>query len=293
MSRGYLTEIVSASRRCSFETDMRQHAAFPVFCVKPTTENPVTVGRFACYVNSLVYNFLIFGYHCLMNQDVPKAQRRADSIRETLEQLIITGEFSDGDRLDETRLSERFSVSRTPFREALQMLAASGLLELIPRRGAYVRHPGIVELVQMFEVMAELEGMCGRLAARRLTNDDLAALKKAATACETALETGDADAYYRENEDFHNLLYAASGNGFLASEARRLQKRLQPFRRMQLHVRGRMKQSMAEHRKILVALELGDAAAAETELQDHIAIQGEKFNDLMAQYHRSITRHPD
>lgn len=225
-----------------------------------------------------------------MNLDAQTPRRRADSIRETLEQMIITGVFADGERLDETRLSERFSVSRTPLREALQMLAASGLLELRPRRGAYVRHPGIIELVQMFEVMAELEGMCGRLAARRLTDGDLSALKASAAACEDALQTGDSDGYYWENERFHALLYAASGNGFLATEARRLQKRLQPFRRMQLRVRGRMAQSMAEHRRILTALERGDAAAAQSELQSHIAVQGEKFNDLMAQYDRSAIR---
>lgn len=225
-----------------------------------------------------------------MNHDGPTPRRRADTIRESLEQMIITGAFADGERLDETRLSERFSVSRTPLREALQMLAASGLLELRPRRGAYVRHPGIIELVQMFEVMAELEAMCGRLAARRLTDGDLAALKALASACEDALQTGDADAYYRENERFHTRLYAASGNGFLAAEARRLQKRLQPFRRMQLRLRGRMAQSMAEHQRILDALERGDAAAAQSELQNHIAVQGEKFNDLMAHYDRSAMR---
>ena len=217
-------------------------------------------------------------------------QRRADSIRQTLEQLIITGEFADGERLDEVRLSERFSVSRTPLREAFQMLAASGLLELVPRRGAYVRHPGIIELVEMFEVMAELEGMCGRLAARRLTREDLAELTAAAAACQSALSDGDTDAYYMENERLHNLLYEASGNSFLASEARKLQRRLQPFRRMQLHVRGRMDQSMDEHRSIISALEEGDAKRAESELRDHIAIQGEKFNDLMAQYNRSKMR---
>ncbi len=217
-------------------------------------------------------------------------QRRADSIRQTLEQLIITGAFADGERLDEIRLAERFSVSRTPLREAFQTLAASGLLELVPRRGAYVRHPGIIELVEMFEVMAELEGMCGRLAARRLTDDGLAQINGAAEECEKALSDGDTDAYYRENERFHNLLYDASGNTFLASEARKLQRRLQPFRRMQLHVRGRMKQSMGEHRAIISALEEGDAQMAETELRGHIAIQGEKFTDLMAQYNRSKMR---
>lgn len=214
-------------------------------------------------------------------------QRRADSIRQTLEQLIITGEFADGERLDEIRLSERFAVSRTPLREAFQMLAASGLLELVPRRGAYVRQPGIVELVEMFEVMAELEGMCGRLAARRISDRELEDLNKAAEACETALSAGNSDAYYRENEQLHNLLYDASGNSFLAGEARKLQRRLQPFRRMQLQVRGRMQQSMDEHRAIISALENGDPQRAENELRGHVAIQGEKFNDLMAQLNRS------
>ncbi len=214
-------------------------------------------------------------------------QRRAESIRRTLEHLIITGEFADGERLDEIRLAERFSVSRTPLREAFQTLAATGLLELVPRRGAYVRHPSIIELVEMFEVMAELEGMCGRLAARRVTEEDLETINQAAMACETALEQGDTDAYYRENERLHELWYEASGNGFLAAEARRLQRRLQPFRRTQLHVRGRKEQSMAEHRAIIKALADGDPDRAERELRDHVAIQGEKFNDLMAQYSRS------
>lgn len=210
--------------------------------------------------------------------------RRADTIRETLEQMIVTGEFSDGERLDEVRLAERFDVSRTPLREAFQALAASGLLELVPRRGAFVRHPGFVDLVEMFEVMAELEALCGRLAARRISADALADMQAAAAACEKAMEAGDTNLYYRENERFHNFLYQASGNSFLAEESTRLHKRLQPFRRMQLLVRGRMSQSMKEHRDILAALEEGSAEKTAQVLRSHIAIQGEKFNDLMASY---------
>ncbi len=105
------------------------------------------------------------------------AQR--DHVREELEQAILTGAYDDGARLDENSLSTRFAVSRTPIREALQMLAASGLVELIARRGAFVRHPGFVELLEMFEVMAELEALCGRLAARRLTDTALDSLKQA------------------------------------------------------------------------------------------------------------------
>jgi DNA-binding GntR family transcriptional regulator len=138
--------------------------------------------------------------------------------------------------------------------------------------------------------MAELEGFCGRLAARRVTPDVLAAIRATVDACEAAAHAGDSDGYYRENEHFHHMIYTASGNEFLAAEAQRLHRRLQPFRRMQLRVRGRMVQSLTEHRQILDALEAGDCATAETVLRDHVAVQGGKFNDLMASYKQSNLR---
>lgn len=201
--------------------------------------------------------------------------------------MILTGQLADGDRLDEVSLSERFGCSRTPLREAFQVLAASGLVQLIPHRGAFVRHPAFEELVEMFEVMAELEAMCGRLAARRVTPRELAELLETVLACEAAVAEGDSDRYYAENERFHMMIYQAGGNRFLAGEAARLHRRLKPFRRMQLQVRGRMGQSLAEHREALEALQRGDEAAAARVLRDHVAVQGSKFNDLMASYRRS------
>jgi len=208
-------------------------------------------------------------------------ERTADRIRETLEQAILTGEFDDGERLDEVRLCSRFGVSRTPVREALHQLAASGLLQMKPRRGAFVRMPGFVEVVEMFEVMGELEGMCGRLTATRISNSQLQAFSLACMNCEQAEAAGDSDAYYRENETFHQILYEASGNGFLQSQALQLQKRLQPFRRLQLRVRGRIRQSLDEHRQILKAVEDGNGEAAGALLRQHVTVQGEKFFDLM------------
>ncbi len=218
--------------------------------------------------------------------------RRADGVREALEQMIVTGELSDGDRLDEMSLADRFGCSRTPLREAFQALAASGLVQLIPRRGAFVRHPSLGEMVEMFEVMAELEALCGRLAARRVTPELLAELWATVTACEAAVAAQDHDRYYAENERFHLLLYRAGGNAFLEAEAARLHRRLKPFRRLQLRVRGRMAQSLAEHRAVLAALRDGDAEAAASVLRDHVAVQGGKFNDLMASYRQERLR-PD
>ncbi|PWR02612.1 GntR family transcriptional regulator [Meridianimarinicoccus roseus] len=208
--------------------------------------------------------------------------RRADRIAETLEGLIFSGEFSDGDRLDEHRLAERFGVSRTPIREAFQRLALSGLVEAIPRRGVFVRQPGIVELMDMFEVMAEFEGICGRLASSRISDDALAALNDANARCREAVEAGETDAYYRENERFHHIIYRQSGNAFLEGEASRLHRRLKPFRRVQLQLRGRLMQSMSEHEGIVKALTDADAEAAARLLREHVAVQGEKFHHLMA-----------
>jgi DNA-binding GntR family transcriptional regulator len=214
------------------------------------------------------------------------ALRNADRIREELEQAIMAAEFIEGERLDEVTLAARFAVSRTPVREALHALAASGLVETIPRRGVFVRYPSFIKLVEMFDVMAELEAMCGRLAARRITEEELERLEEAALACEKAMEKGDADEYYRENERFHHILYHASGNSFLAEQASRLHKRLQPFRRLQLRVRGRLRQSMQEHREVQKAVASGDAEAAAGVLRRHISIQGENLKDLMANFAR-------
>jgi DNA-binding GntR family transcriptional regulator len=213
--------------------------------------------------------------------------RRADSVRRDLEQMILTGALADGERLDEVSLSAQFGCSRTPLREALQALAASGLVQLKPRRGAFVRHPPFEEVVEMFEVMAELEALCGRLAARRMSDAVIAEIRTTVVACEQAVAVNDSDRYYAENERFHLLLYESAGNRFLEAEATRLHRRLKPFRRMQLQVRGRMAQSLAEHRVVLTALDHGDGAAAADALRDHVAVQGGKFYDLMAGYRRS------
>ena len=217
---------------------------------------------------------------------------RSDKVREELEQLIVEGAFANGERLDEIKLSQRFDVSRTPLREAFQALAASGLIDLEPRRGAFVRHPAFEEVIEMFEVMAEMEAFCGRLAARRVTPELIAQLSKTVIECEEAVAAGQVDAYYRANEVFHFLIYQGSGNTFLVREASKLHRRLKPYRRMQLKVRGRMSQSLAEHRQILEALEQGDADTAMNVLRDHVAIQGTKFNDLIVSYRRAAEAKP-
>jgi DNA-binding GntR family transcriptional regulator len=217
-----------------------------------------------------------------LGYDLCMQRSRTDIIADELEELIFTGQFKDGDRLDEIRLAARFDVSRTPIREALQRLVTSGLAAQLPRRGVFVRQPGPVELMEMFETMAEIEGICGKLAARRITDAALKDLVTANKRCLDAVEACDSDGYYRENELFHQIIYRQSGNGFLEKQALRLQHRLKPYRRIQLRLRGRMVQSMSEHEAIVSALAKGDVSRAADALRDHVAVQGEKFHHLLS-----------
>lgn len=215
-------------------------------------------------------------------------KKRAELIAEMLESLIFDGSFADGDRLDEVQLAERFEVSRTPIREALQRLTLSGLVEQIPRRGVFVVQPGPVELIEMFEVMAEMEAACARLASTRISDKALSELHEANRRCNDAVLATDADRYYSENEDFHAILYRESGNSFLQQECLRLHRRLKPFRRRQLRLRGRLKQSMGEHEEIVRALEDGDGDRAANSVRQHVAVQGEKFHHLMASLKKEV-----
>ena len=210
--------------------------------------------------------------------------RRADALRDELEQDIVTGSLRPGERLDEQTLAARFGVSRTPIREALMQLASAGLVELQPRRGAFVASLSLREVIERFEVMAALEGACGALAARRLTEVESMRLLEAHEACGREARSGDADAYYYANERFHQVLYDASHNVYLAEQTRQLHDRLKPYRRLQLRALSRVAVSLAEHQAVVDAVLAGDSERAERVLKDHILIQGDRLSDFIASF---------
>lgn len=206
----------------------------------------------------------------------------SERLCEKIEEQIATGELSPGSALDEATLIKQHGVSRTPVREALIQLAAQGLIEIRPRRGAVVTSIGPARLMEMFEVMGELESMCGRLAARRMRECERAELVAAHEACENARAEQDSDNYFYCNERFHAAIYLGGHNGFLAEQALQLHRRLRPYRRLQLRVRNRMSTSFKEHEAVVHAILAGDADAAAMALRAHVVVQGERFADLLA-----------
>ena len=204
-------------------------------------------------------------------------------LKDALEEDIINGRLLPGKKLDHDALAKQYGVSRTPIREAVQQLAVSGLVTVKPKNGTFVARVGFDQLIEMFEVMAELEGMCGRLAARRIQPAELEALREALHRCEQPDVRADPDDYYYQNEEFHGCIYSASHNEFLAAETRQLKQRLKPYRRLQLKARNRIQNSVIEHRRVFEAIENGRELEAEQHLRNHVLIQGTRFSDFVSQ----------
>ncbi|MFD2205456.1 GntR family transcriptional regulator [Kiloniella antarctica] len=213
---------------------------------------------------------------------MPSPNMSSRDLRRQLEHEILLGELTPGTRLDEVALTERFGVSRTPVREALQQLSMMQLVEIRPRRGAFVKKMSLRELVDMFEVMAELEGACGRLAADRMSDDERATLKELHKASEVMVKERDYDGYYRANVAFHEAIYKGSHNEFLSEQTKNLRNRLTPYRRLQLRQSNRLTSSFNEHSEITEAITSGNKALAEQLLSAHVTVQRGSFNDFLA-----------
>lgn len=213
-------------------------------------------------------------------------------IRRALEDAIVEGRYLPGTRLDPEALEAEFDCSRTPIREAFQQLEASGLVRVLPKRGTFVSQWSPEELAERFEVMAEVEASCGRLAARRITDAELTAFRALHDDCRRLAGAREVEGYYARNSEFHHCIYRATHNAFLMQEAARLHAMLQPYRRMQLQVRNRMGRSFAEHDAIVAAIEAGDADRAAKALRDHVIVQGDRFHDLIAVLRRTLPQRP-
>ena len=194
----------------------------------------------------------------------------SDRIRNALTDAITSGEIPAGTALDEQNLAQRYGASRTPVREALRQLAASGLVEVRPRRGVVVARLTPERIADMFETTAEIEAMCARLATYRMTPLERGRLMDLQEDSAAAVEAGDVDAYDRLNRAFHESLYAATHNSFMAEQALAIRERLAAFRRTQLRHGDRIRRSRDEHGEILAAIAEGDGELAARRMRAHM-----------------------
>lgn len=214
----------------------------------------------------------------------PPGLTLAEGLRQQLEAAIAAGHLEPGSRLDEQEIALRYGVSRTPVREAFRLLAASQLVELRGRQGAVVRSIGPHVLIEMFQVMAELEGLCARLAARRVPPTWGATIEPIHQRLVALVDGGDADAFYDVNQEFHEAIYEAARNGFLADQTRRLRNQVAAYRRRVTRMPNRMSDTIREHEAILRAILAHDPEAAHRAMRDHVALLGDNLLDFLAAF---------
>jgi DNA-binding GntR family transcriptional regulator len=202
---------------------------------------------------------------------------RAEELRLQLADEIVRGGLRPGTALDETDIARRFSVSRTPVREALRQLVASGLVEARAHRGAVVAQPSIERLTGMFEAMAELEALCAGLAAERMAPAERHRLEAVHEELRLLSHAGNPERFHEVNERFHSTIYAGSQNGYIAELTLATRVRVQPFRRAQFRNLGRLAKSHAEHDRVVVAILRGDRTGAAAAMRAHIELVRDEY----------------
>ncbi|HPT51209.1 MAG TPA: GntR family transcriptional regulator [Accumulibacter sp.] len=191
-------------------------------------------------------------------------------VAERLRQRIFAHELPPGMRIDEQALTVDYGISRTPLREALKVLAAEGLVTLVPRRGCFVTEISEQDLDEIFPLMAMLEGRCALEATARVTPAAIAEIEAIHQQLEDFADSNRIEDFFEANQEFHFRIQEMSGNRWLRQVIQDLRKVLKLTRLFSLSVDGRLQQSLIEHRAILAAIKAGDATRAQGMMHDHI-----------------------
>ncbi|MCC5999660.1 MAG: GntR family transcriptional regulator [Pararhodobacter sp.] len=203
----------------------------------------------------------------------PQPLRRTalhEQVATRLRDMIVHGALRPGERVSEATLCEQLDISRTPLREALKTLAAEGLVELRPNRGAVITPLRQPETLELFETIAGMERIAAEHAAERLSLAELRKLEKLHDRMEACHNAGDLKPYFACNQEIHRLIVAGAHNKVLQSTHGFLHTRMSRARYFALFVPQRWSESVAEHRRIMDALRARDGARAGAELGAHV-----------------------
>jgi len=201
---------------------------------------------------------------------IPRAALH-EQVAHRLRQMLVENRIAPGAKLNERELSEVLNVSRTPLREAIKMLAAEGLVELLPNRGAIAVELSEADVQNTFEVMAGLEAQSGELAAQRITDTELMEIKAMHFEMLAAYTRRDLPAYYRLNSAIHHAINAAAKNPVLAATYSQVNARLQALRFRSNQNEEKWCEAVKEHEQMVAALSARDPAAMRAVMSEHLA----------------------
>lgn len=217
----------------------------------------------------------------LSRSPLPPGASMQDRIRAALEDEIVSGARPPGSPIDEKQLACQFDASRTPVREALLMLAAQDLVRIVPRSGIFVREASAAELVALVEALEEVEAVLARLAARRMSASERAALQAAQERASAYALANDRKRYEKANAALHGLIYQGGSNPVLVEHVRSVRKRLSAYRLRGFDAPGRLQASSLEHARIVAAICQGDGVEAAIAMRAHINRGGDAMVNLV------------
>ncbi len=200
---------------------------------------------------------------------IPRAALH-EQVAHRLRQMLVENRIAPGAKLNERELSEVLKVSRTPLREAIKMLAAEGLVELLPNRGAIAVELLEADVLNTFEVMAGLEALSGELATQRITGGELTEIKALHFEMLAAYTRRDLPAYYRLNSAIHSAINAAAKNPVLTATYRQVNARLQALRFRSNQDEDKWASAVKEHEQMINALQTRDSVAMRAVLTNHL-----------------------
>jgi DNA-binding GntR family transcriptional regulator len=195
-----------------------------------------------------------------------------DELLAALRDFIVEGNLADGARVPERALCERFNISRTPLREALKVLAAEGLIELLPNRGARIRELRPDDVRELFDVMGGLEALAGRLACERISEDEIVAIEQVHHEMYRFYLRREMHGYFQCNQAIHQMIVAAAGNATLSATYAGLAGRIRRVRYSanMAKDRDRWGEAMREHEAMLDALRRRDGSGLSDILFQHL-----------------------
>ncbi len=204
-----------------------------------------------------------------------------EQVAARLRTLLVEGSIPPGGKLNERELCERLRVSRTPLREAIKLLAAEGLVDLLPNRGAVAVKLSEADILHAFEMLAELEGMSGELAAERMTEAELAELRALHYEMLACHARRDLSGYYRLNALIHTAINNAAKNPLLSKTYREINARVQSLRFRTNQDAAKWQRAVHEHEVMLEALAARDAARLRTLLIEHLLRKRDAVLELL------------
>jgi len=200
-----------------------------------------------------------------------------EQISNILSEAIIEGDLEGGLQLIEAQLQDQFGVSKSPIREAFRVLEKSGFVEIVPRRGTFVRKISEKDVNESFPIRAHLEGLAAGLAAARLSSQDIKYLEKALSSMEKASRKPDHQKYLKHHVEFHNIFIEASGNDSLIDMLKRLRTQNLWYMSSLYHFNTVILSTLEVHREILDYFITKDSSGAEHLVKKHILDALDKF----------------